>query len=102
MAFMIIGCNVILFTWKIIKTNYSSYCCCAQGYEGILIRVVGWVDNKSANLKTARICWRIIYDQTAVDIIFILVLKFKTRNICPLHRLNWLYIRGISKFNENF
>lgn len=27
MALMIIGCNVILFTRKIIKTNYSSYYC---------------------------------------------------------------------------
>lgn len=80
MAFMIIGCNVILFTWKIIKTNYSSYCSCASGVERGWNRGVsfnergnGWnEDNKSANVFllfsswTSRICWRRIYELSGV------------------------------------
>lgn len=53
MVFMIIGCNVILFTWKIIKTNYSSYYSDEMECEAFLMLeslVSGGDDNKSANV----------------------------------------------------
>lgn len=58
MALMIIGCNVILFTWKIIKTNYSSYCC-REGKEWAANergKIINRLNVLSFLFKTARIC----------------------------------------------
>lgn len=96
---MIIECNVILFTWKIIKTNYSSQC----GREKLRCKFVGLANDAAIHHKLvnwSKRTWYILIDTFAQ--LFSFTLLFIIFIIAEWKRKMWVMLIRDLQIDINF